>query len=60
MCDVCCAIHHPPVEVGVLWLFMLETSRPRRYEILFENAAILMVIINAVLGLGIVWSIHAK
>ena len=38
----------------------IETTRPRRYEILFENVSIIMVIINAVLGLGIVWSIHAK
>ena len=38
----------------------VETTQPRRYEVLFVNAAIVMVIINAVLGLGIVWSIHAK
>lgn len=36
----------------------IETTRPRKYEILFENAVIMMVIISAVLGLGIIWFIH--
>ena len=38
----------------------IEITRPSKGETLFANMVVLMVITNAIVGLSIIWSIHAK